>query len=248
MSSGTIAHLSDLHIGASYAEGLACERACKILMEMDVGRVIVTGDLTHHGLTSEYAEFRRIFAPLIETSRLSVVPGNHDRRADDAGRRMMDGARVRLEREDGLSVLRIDTTGWHNRVSFASHGFLDGRVLAEVDRALDAIPEADLVVVAHHHHLLPLPLEGFLEHLSNSLWLPFADALRQGPGLLRRLRGRADLVLHGHRHVPSESHFLDLPRPLRVCNAGSSTRLGRFRLFTHENGRLAGEPSWIRFS
>ena len=246
MSHGSIAHLSDLHIGASRAESLACEKLCATLLAMDVGHVVVTGDLTENGRNGEYAEFNRIFAPLRDAGRLTVVPGNHDRLEDDAGRGMMDGTRVDVTRIGRVSIVRIDTTGWHNRFSIAAHGFLDPRTLQEIDRAIDALPETDLIIVAHHHHLLRLPLEGFLEHLSHVLWLPFADALRHGPTLLRRLRGRADLVFHGHRHVPAETLFLDLPRPLRVFNAGSSSRLGRFRLFLHEDGKLVGESTWIQ--
>ncbi len=246
MPFGSIAHLSDLHIGASRAESLACEKLCETLLAMDVGHVVVTGDVTENGRAGEYAEFNRIFAPLRGAGKLTVVPGNHDRLGDDVGREIMDGTRVDVTRIGRVSVVRVDTTGWHNRFSIAAHGFLDPRVLGDVDRAVDAIPKTDLIIVAHHHHLLRLPLEGFLEHLSHVLWLPFADALRHGPTLLRRLRGRADLVFHGHRHVPAETHYLDLPRPLRVFNAGSSSRLGRFRLFEHADGKLVGDPSWVR--
>jgi hypothetical protein len=35
------------------------------------------------------------------------------------------------------------------------------------------------------------------------------------------------------------------PRPLRIFNAGSSTELGRVRVFSHARGRLLCDPSWI---
>jgi hypothetical protein len=34
-------------------------------------------------------------------------------------------------------------------------------------------------------------------------------------------------------------------RPLGLYNAGCSTALGRFRLFTHEEGRLLHKPFWV---
>jgi hypothetical protein len=52
-------------------------------------------------------------------------------------------------------------------------------------------------------------------------------------------------VLHGHRHVPAELVLgRGTARPLRVVNAGSSTGLGRTRLFLHQAGRLTGE-AWL---
>ena len=54
-----------------------------------------------------------------------------------------------------------------------------------------------------------------------------------------RLRGRCDLVLHGHRHVPrARTLFADDARPLGLYNAGCTPALGRFRVFAHAGGRL----------
>jgi hypothetical protein len=66
-----------------------------------------------------------------------------------------------------------------------------------------------------------------------------------GGALLARLRGRCDLVLHGHRHVPSDfSMGADAERPLRILNAGSTTELGRVRVLSARRGRL-GEDGWL---
>jgi hypothetical protein len=59
--------------------------------------------------------------------------------------------------------------------------------------------------------------------------------------------GRCDLVLHGHRHVPS-ARVLDPwgPRPLRVYNAGSSISRGGVHVFSHAVGVLCAQPQWLR--
>jgi len=84
------------------------------------------------------------------------------------------------------------------------------------------------------------------ERLCSWLGWPYADELASGPALLDAVRGRCDLVLHGHRHTPrSTTLFADEARPLAIFNAGSSTELGRVRIFCHEDGRVLDEPGWL---
>ena len=97
-----------------------------------------------------------------------------------------------------------------------------------------------------HHHPLPMPEEGVGERFASAVGWPHASELALGAELIAIARGRCDLVLHGHRHVPSGSSQPGSPgRPLTVYNGGASTELGSFRLFTHERGRLLREPSWV---
>src|SRR6185295_680095 len=78
------------------------------------------------------------------------------------------------------------------------------------------------------------------------LGMPYADELASGASLLAAVRGHCDLVLHGHRHTPrTMTLFGDERRRLDIYNAGSSTELGRVRVFCHEDGRLLDEPGWL---
>jgi hypothetical protein len=78
---------------------------------------------------------------------------------------------------------------------------------------------------------------------------PHASELALGAELVRRVQGRCDLILHGHRHVPHERDLGPLQgRGLRIYNSGSSIELGSFRVFRHASGRLVGEPTWQRTS
>ena len=187
-----------------------------------------------------------MYAPLLETGRLVLVPGNHDRMGHDLAVGLMDGTRVHVVHRPGLFIVRLDSTAPHNRSSIASHGVLSPADIDAVDVALDgALPDA-LVVLMLHHHLLPLPEDRFTEKIANFLGWPYAAELPLGRQLLERIQGKCDLVLHGHRHAASELHLRPTARrPLHVYNAGSSGVLGWVRLVSHRAGALLS-ASWIQ--
>jgi len=241
----SLAHISDLHLGRDADCEAAAEALCAELVAAEVDVVIATGDLTHRGRLAELRRFERIFAPLAE--RLVVVPGNHDRLGDDLRVAIMPGPRVQAAALGGLWLISVDSTAPHNRSLIASHGAIDADDLAALDEALGAAPPGSLVAVALHHHLLPLPEEHVGERLASLLGWPHAAEVAGGPELVQALRGRCDLVLHGHRHRTGELTLdAGAPRPLRVLNAGSTPELGRSRLLVHEGGQLLAQ-AWLGF-
>jgi len=246
MRTRILAHLSDLHLGLSPAVERGAARLVDELCASAVDHVVVTGDITHGGRVSELERFRRLFAPLEAEGRLTVVPGNHDRLGDDVGGALMpEGVRVAVEAPPGLYMVRVDSTGPHNRSLLAAHGDVCAEVLDRIDVALEAAPTDRLVVLLLHHHPLPLPEESFVERFSNLVGWPYTLELTRGRELIERVRGRCDLILHGHRHVPREITVPDSQRPLRLFNAGCSSALGRARLFSHHEGVLLGAPFWM---
>lgn len=235
----TLAHLSDLHLGASTAHERAAAAMVASLRASAVDHVVVTGDVTESGYFEEYELFQALFLPLKREGRLTVVPGNHDRAGDDVAELLSDELRVSVDRRDGLFMVCVDSTAPHNKSLIRCHGELCEQMLEAVDQALDLAPKGALVTVLLHHHVLPLPVEGFGEWFAHVCGWPNAAELPLGRALLERVRGRCDLVLHGHRHVPR--HWLldeGAPRPLQVVNAGSSTSLGAYRVFTHDGPRV----------
>jgi len=158
----------------------------------------------------------------------------------------MPGPRVQASALPGLYVVRVNSTAAHNRSWINGHGSLDDGDLDAIDVALDAAPTGGLVVIALHHHVLRMPDEHAVERLSSWLGFGFTSELARGRDLLTRVRGRCDLVLHGHRHVPRGARLFGSPRPMHVLNAGSSTELGRLRVFAHDgSGGLLGGPLWM---
>ena len=49
---------------------------------------------------------------------------------------------------------------------------------------------------------------GPAERLSEWFGWPYAEELRKGTALVAALRGRCDVILHGHRHTPRSSTFM----------------------------------------
>jgi Icc protein len=237
-----LAHCSDLHVGRPGADE-AARALCAQLLREGVDHLLVTGDLVHSGRVDEFERFMEIFAAF--GGRMTVVPGNHDRIGRGVAHLLMGGDAVRVDTPPGLYVVRVDTSGPHNRNPRVAHGELPASTLRQLDRALDAAPQGLLVVVAFHHHLIPTPEDSVAERWVHRLGLVTEHEVPGGYRLLELARGRADLLLHGHRHRPAASVLASgAARPLGVYNAGSSTELCRARLFRHCGGKLLSEPGW----
>ncbi|HEY4186985.1 MAG TPA: metallophosphoesterase [Polyangia bacterium] len=246
MAIKTLAHVSDLHIGKSVETERRAIGIRDALIAADVDHVVVTGDLTHRGRLGELAVFRRIFSPFREHGRLTIIPGNHDRLGDDVSGAIQDGGRVSVTAAPGLHLIRFDSTGQHNRSWLAGQGAMTADDVTAIERAAALAAPNTVVAILLHHHVLPLPADHPAERLSSWMGWPYAEELEKGTSLLAALRGRCDLVLHGHRHTPrSSTLFEGEARALSIFNAGSSTELGRVRIFCHDEGRLLSEPGWL---
>jgi 3',5'-cyclic AMP phosphodiesterase CpdA len=243
-----LAHLSDLHMGRSAEDDAQAEQLARALVEIGIDHVLVTGDVTNKGRLREWERFREIFAELLANGRVTVVPGNHDRLGDDLGDTIMRGERVQSDIVSGLHIIRVNSTGEHNRSWIAGHGLLLPEDIDAVDVALEATPRDHLAVIALHHHVVPLPEEHAAERLSYFLGWPFTAELPRGRELLDRIRGRCGLVLHGHRHVPRGVRLQEGMHTIQIFNAGSSTILGGARIFEHAGGVLVGSPWWLEAS
>lgn len=243
MAQTSFAHISDLHVGLDIRADRAAEALCGTLLDEQPSLVLCTGDVTHRGRRTELERFRHIFGPLLRTGRMLVVPGNHDRLGDDIHQELMPGRRVQAQRHGSVWVVRLDSTGAHNRRWLDGHGAVTPRDLDDVEEALRGAPPGLQSVLMLHHHPLPLTEDHFAERVANLLGWPNARELPSGVELLRRVRGLCDVVLHGHRHVPAE--ILPFPRdsrPLRIFSAGSSTLQRSFRLFRSANGAACWIP------
>jgi len=243
-----LAHLSDLHMGRSGEDNAQAEQLARALVEIGIDHVLVTGDVTHKGRLSEWNLFAQTFMELSASGRVTVVPGNHDRLGDDLGDTIMPGPRVQSVIADGLHIIRVNSTGDHNRSWIAGHGMCLAEDVDAIDAALDETPRDHLAVIALHHHVVPLPEEHAAERLSFLLGWPFTAELARGRDLLDRIWGRCGLVLHGHRHIPRAVRLQEGMHTIRIFNAGSSTLLGGVRVFEHAGGVLVSSPWWLEAS
>lgn len=233
----TLAHISDLHLGASDDYEAVTQSLVTQLLQDEVDHVVVTGDITEQGSPREFQLFSEAFAPLLGAGRVTIVPGNHDRVGEDVGQHFM-GQRVEVQALPGLYLVRVNSTGPHNRSYFASHGLLTSEQIDEVSLALDAAPQGCTRALLMHHHPIPLPLECVQERISDFLGWPHADELALGHELISRILGRCDLVLHGHRHIPRETKLLaENGRNLVIANAGSTTERCSYPVYELCGGR-----------
>jgi len=246
MAIKTLAHVSDLHIGKSVETERRAAGIRDALLAADVDHVVITGDLTHRGRMGELAVFWRIFSCFRDRERLTIIPGNHDCLGDDVSDAIQDGPRVTVAQAPGLHLVRFNSTGPHNRSWLNGQGAMSPDDVQAIERAASTAASGDVVAVLLHHHVLPLPPDHAAERLSDWFGWPYAEELRRGTALVAALRGRCDLILHGHRHTPRQSTFFrEEARPLSIFNAGSSTELGRVRVFCHDDGGLMSEPGWL---
>jgi Icc protein len=233
-----LAHLSDLHIGRSAHTETVAWRLSRLLQKDDTVHVVVTGDVTHRGRYRDLARFTDIFDVFHRQGRLTVIPGNHDMNREGAGHWIMEETVDALVKP-GLYLVRLNTTSPHNRFVISSHGTLTEKMIEEVDRKLSEAPPGHLRVLLLHHHLLPLPTENIAEWFARFGW-PNPQELKLGEQLLNRVVAKCDLILHGHRHIPRETLYKEPSSGmvLPLYNAGSSTELGKFRVFTHKDGKV----------
>lgn len=205
-----VAHLSDTHLDGS---ACATDRAARVMAYVNdlpepVDAVLITGDLTDHGLDAEYREARSILS-----SRYPVFtcPGNHDVRAAYRGTFLGetpgDAPVNRVHRTAGAVFALCDST-----IPGENGGFLADETIDWLEAVLADVPSGTPVFIAFHHP--PVLLHS-----------PFIDAIRQhGEQRLARLVERHPdvvAVLCGHAHTAAATTFAG--RPLVVAPGVVST-------------------------
>jgi len=172
--------------------------------------VVVTGDLTDGGTADEYAEFRRVMAPL--ASPYAVLPGNHDRRTALRGAFPALPATGSLHHSVETFPLRLICLD--SLIEGSGRGRLGAEQLAWLDRTLAAAPDRPAVVALHHP-----PFPTGIDHV-DAVGLDDADAF----GAVVARHGQVERVIAGHVHralqrrwfgtiastAPSTTHAVDL--------------------------------------
>ncbi|GAA1915825.1 metallophosphoesterase [Streptantibioticus ferralitis] len=205
-----IAHLSDTHID-NWPLSIARTRAVVDYLNdlpYDLDAIVVTGDITDHGLPAEYELARELF-----TCRHPVMfcPGNHDER--DAFRRHLLGqagstAPINQVHQTAGAVIALCDSS----VPGKDEGFLSDETLAWLEDVLARTSAGVPVVVGFHHP-------------PARLHVPFIDSIRQfGAERLAALAGRRrnlTAFLCGHAHTAAATVFGE--RPLLVAPGVVST-------------------------
>ncbi|WP_327590155.1 metallophosphoesterase [Nonomuraea sp. NBC_00507] len=200
-----IAHLSDIHIGATPGSVDRADAVMRYLDALpgDLDAVLVTGDIADHGVAEEYEEARKLL-----TSRHPVLvgPGNHDVREEF--RRVLLGEPADPGGEPINQVYRSSKAVYAMCDSSIpprqNPGLLDDETIAWLEGVLEGERELPVFVAFHHPPVV--------------LHSPIVDAIRlRRPEPLESLIARhpnVAAVLVGHAHTAAATTFAG--RPLLV--------------------------------
>ena len=184
-----IAQISDLHVGSFNFKEELLVNAIDELNNIHPDVTIITGDITENGY---YLEFQEVIRYLDQIkSPIMVVPGNHDARhvGDECFEEIIKKRYGTLkDKKHGLKVIGLDSSEPdldYGRVGRSQQNFME--------KELKKADEENLYkIIALHHHIIPVPKTGRERNV-------LSDA---GDILLSLMKGRADLVLSGHKHMP----------------------------------------------
>ena len=159
--------------------------------------VLLTGDLTDFGRPQEYAELRKLLAPL--TMPCYLIPGNHDDRDNMRAafshypymRQHPQFIQYAIE-DWPLRILALDTV-----IPQESGGELCAARLEWLERELARKPQQPTLVIMHHP-----PFTTFIGHMDDI-------GLKGGEALARIIAkyDNVERVLCGHLHRPIETRY-----------------------------------------
>lgn len=225
-----IAHISDLHFNGSEHHADRIRAVLRHLdgLTADLDAVLVTGDITDHGLPAEYAEAHET---LRSRHPLFLCPGNHDARSPFRqgllGEPAGDAPVNTVHRTAKAVYVLCDSS-----VPGRSEGRLEDETLAWLAATLAASPPGLPVFVAFHHPPAILhtpPMDGLRLRAADRLAAVLADY------------PQVAAVLCGHAHTAAATSFAG--RPLLVAPGVLST----LRLPWEYDAATTDWPDWIDY-
>lgn len=227
-------------------DGALFDRVAERARELDVDRVVITGDLSNLALEQE---FQHIAAKLDAIGvPVTVIPGNHDAYTRGAARsrrfeamlgQFMEGEREAsdeypfVQRFGEVALVGLSTA--QASLPLYAIGSVGSAQLARLDRVLERLEEQGLTRIVLIHHPV-MPGVALRRH-------DLVDLEAFGAVIARR---GAELILHGHEHRAIEGTIPGPRKPVPVHGISSATNLslhpGRQASFSvyHVTGRDIG--------
>ncbi len=182
-----------------------------------------------------------------------VCPGNHDRHPKGNAPGPLKGVLAALGGRSTVSAwfdqtftgmiptvktpadfdLSRQSLNWHVRVigfdssinaEYSAQGYAGPEELAGLIRTAKAATDFDLVIVMHHHHLLPIKELEQRRQVARDLFRP-TIMLNAGTVLEALSRGHINMVVHGHEHQRAIARYGTLDgqeNEIVVVGAGSA--------------------------
>ena len=206
------------------------------LQEERVDHVVVTGDITASGETTEFERAAELLAPWAEAGKLTVLPGNHDVWSYEAaarwrflrflgpdGRGMKKPAAVfplAVTLSPEVTLIALDSARYGEDPRSTPGSIGSEQIAAVREMVREATRQGRAVVLALHHHLV-IPRERVPSDLLLAR-MPLADAYK-----VIRLAAEMPIaaVLHGHRHTSFRVELPGPEGPTPVLCAGSASRI-----------------------
>jgi 3',5'-cyclic AMP phosphodiesterase CpdA len=226
----TLLHISDLHFGPMYHEGVG-ERLQEFAHQLKPDVVVASGDFTQRARREQFRAAREYLDRLPKAPQI-VTPGNHDVPLYRVHERLLSPySKYRDYISDELdSVTAVPGALFVSLNSTAPHrAIVNGRIsrwqLEFAQGAFRETPAGDMKIVVAHHHFAPPPdFEG-------------GDVMPRAKRALDLFGNcRVDLILGGHLHRAYIGNSLDVypganrDHGIVIAQTGTSTsRRGRAR-------------------
>lgn len=180
-----IAHISDIHVTASFFVKEWGEKLIEKLEQEKPDIAIITGDITDNGYAYEY-EIADQFIKRIPIERKLIIPGNHDAR--NGGYSIFENmykTRYPHYEDEDMIILGIDSSEPDlddGHIGRANYAYIKDKIQSK----------NKLKIVGLHHHLIPIPGTGRERNIP----------VDTGDFLKLLIEEDVDIVLSGHKHLP----------------------------------------------
>lgn len=194
-----LVQISDIHCGPMFRRD-TLRAAIKEINRMHPDVVLVSGDLTENGLMSEF-ETASVELKSLKADKTIYISGNHDYRSTGylLFKEYFPFSQVTETDEAAIIVL---SSARPDR----DDGEVGNRQNLWLERTLEKYKDRTRIV-AIHHHVVPVPDTGADQ-------ITVVDA---GDVLRSLVKGKANMVLCGHRHRPWQWQMENIP----IVHAGS---------------------------
>lgn len=218
------------------------------IKKQDYDHIVITGDFTNLALPSEFEKNKELLEKLGDSSKISIIPGNHDSYIKSAVKKRYFQkyfnkwlvSDIKIQGNNKFPYVRllnenIAIIGFNSSIAdclFCSSGKISKYQIDEFERIMKNpnLKNRYKIVLIHHH---------LAKNIKLVEWMFGMRDRKKIVTLFSKYK--IDLVLHGHRHINSEYEVGELN--LKVQETGASARyaknsLGSYSIYEIKNNKF----------